>query len=160
MQNYQNYLINPYMQQGYPQLQQTANPYMERFSQFQTQPMPQMQMPVAQGIVTRIVDDFSLITANDVPMDGTGAFFTKKDGSEIQHRTWTAQGTIAQKTYKPVLEEQPSNLPTDSENMAETVVNRLEQVLEKQLLGINDKLDKFEKAIKLTGTKRKDADNE
>lgn len=165
MSQYPNYLNNGYMpqvpqgyMQGYPQVQQNQNPYMERFSQFQTMQAP--QQPTIQGIATRIVDDFNMITANDVPMDGNGAFFVKKDGSEIQHRTWTGNGTITTRPFKPVLEEQPNNLPQGNSNVALSVVKELEEVFSKYFTGINEGFDKLEKSIKPTGAKRKDADNE
>lgn len=165
MSQYPNYLNNGYMpqisqgyMQGYSQIPQNQNPYMERFSQLQAMQAP--QQPMVQGIATRIVDDFNMITANDVPMDGNGAFFVKKDGSEIQHRTWTGNGTITTRPFKPVLEEQSNNLSHGNNNSAVSVANELEEVFSRYFNGINERFDKLEKSIKPTGTKRKDADNE
>ena len=165
MSQYPNYFPNSYMpqtaqgyMQGYPQMPQSQNPYMERISQLQTMQSP--QQPMFQGITTKVVDDFNMITANDVPMDGNGAFFVKKDGSEIQHRTWTGNGTITTRPFKPVLEEQANNLPQDNSNVAVSVANELEEVFSRYFNGINERFDKLEKSIKPTGTKRKDTDNE
>ena len=119
MNNYQQPYQNPYNQQPfYPQSMQ--NPQIDRYNQLQAmqqslQPVqPQQNYP---GLFGRIVDDFNLITANDVPMNGGGAVFIKKDGSEIQIRSWTANGTIATTSYSPVLEvnNAEANISTPNE---------------------------------------------
>ena len=61
------------------------------------------------GLNGRIIDDFNILSANDVPMDGNGAIFIKKDGSEIQLRNWTANGTIQTTSYKPILDSNSEN---------------------------------------------------
>ena len=113
MQAYPNYsqsMTNPYpnsynpmlspqqrlmqMEQQYPQFSQQ--------NQFMQQPMQQNQ---PQGIVGKIVADFSEITANDVPMNGQAAFFPKADGSEMQVWSWAANGTIQTIVYKPILDQ-------------------------------------------------------
>lgn len=126
MNPYQPYSMNNYQQpyQTYNQQsfysQPMQNPQMDRYNQLQAmqqslQPVqPQQNYP---GLFGRIVDDFSLITANDVPMNGGGAVFIKKDGSEIQIRSWTANGTIATTSYSPILESNnaEANISTPSE---------------------------------------------
>ena len=105
MNNYQPYSPGYPQQQPYPQ--QMQNPQMDRLAQLQAMQQslqPAQMQPTYQGIFGRIVDDFGAITANDVPMNGGGAVFIKKDGSEIQIRSWTANGTIATTSYSPVLE--------------------------------------------------------
>lgn len=106
MQQFQNYSINGYPQYQMPmyQPQPLPNPYMERLAQMQNMSYPQSQNPSA-----RIVDNFEAISANDVPMDGNGAVFIKRDGSEIQVRSWTAQGTISKSIFKPFLESEATN---------------------------------------------------
>ena len=113
MQAYPNYsqsMMNPYpnsynpmlspqqslmqMEQQYPQFSQQ--------NQFMQQPMQQNQ---PQGIVGKIVADFSEITANDVPMNGQAVFFPKADGSEMQVWSWAANGTIQTIVYKPILDQ-------------------------------------------------------
>lgn len=106
MQQYPIYSMNNVYQ---PYQSQMQNPYMDRLAQLQAmqqqvQPQMQQQMMVPHGIHGKIVDDFNVITANDVPMDGSGAIFIKKDGSEIQVRNWTAQGTISTTSYTPVVD--------------------------------------------------------
>ena len=105
----------------YPQMPQmnsnyqmpVPNPYMDRMAQLQQyqQNLQPAQMPGTypqqpQGIIGRSVNDFSEITANDVPMDGRSAVFPKNDMSEIQVRTWGNDGKIIATSYKPILEHQ------------------------------------------------------
>lgn len=126
MQNY----MNPYapMQgmsqppyQGYNQ--PINNPYMERMNQLQNY-QQSLQMQPSQmsganqqqpiGLNCRIIDDFNMIVANDVPMDGNGAIFMKRDGSEMQWRNWSANGTIVTTSYLPVIDQKPdegTNIP-------------------------------------------------
>lgn len=115
MQSYANpsyFNQNPY-QNNFGQPMPIQNPYMERMNQLQnyqqnlqiqpTQMPGTSQQP--QGIIGRVVNDFNEITANDVPMNGVSAVFPKSDMSEIQLRTWAANGTIQTITYKPILEQ-------------------------------------------------------
>lgn len=113
MQAYPNYsqpmMNNPY-QNGYnPMLspQQRLMQMEQQYPQYnqQNQFMQQQIQQQTQGIVGKIVNDFSELTANDVPMNGSAAFFPKADGSELQVRSWTANGTIQTVVYKPVLDQ-------------------------------------------------------
>lgn len=81
----------------------------------------------------KIVDDFNSITASDIPMDGNPATFIKRDGSEIQLRTWTSNGTISTTSYKPVTIETPVKTETDVfADFREEVYHRFDK-LEKAL---------------------------
>lgn len=112
MQNYQNFSYqppsNPY-QNNYGQPMQMQNPYMDRMNQLQSfqqnLQQPQISQNQPQGIIGRVVNDFSEITANDVPMNGSAAFFPKADGSELQVRSWASNGTIQTVVYHPVIPE-------------------------------------------------------
>lgn len=138
---YQNY-------GGYPQYQQQQMPiqYMDRLGQLQNMQQPQMiQQPVqrAMNISGGVVEDFGMITANDVPMDGTGAVFIKRDGSEIQIRNWTANGTIATSVFKPVKIEEvgksSDNLPNSLESLYATFEDKFNQLF--------NKIDKLEESM-------------
>lgn len=123
MQQYQSYLpniqtMNPYPPNYNSQIQ-ANNAYLDRMNQLQ-QYQQNLQQPVQQsqnqpqGIIGRVVNDFSEITANDVPMSGQAAFFPKADGSELQVRSWASNGTIQTVVYKPIQTENPqegSNIP-------------------------------------------------
>lgn len=149
MQAYPNYsqpMMNPYpnsynpmlspqqrlmqMEQQYPQFSQQ--------NQFMQQPIQQNQ---PQGIVGKIVADFSEITANDVPMSGQAAFFPKSDGSEMQVRSWAANGTIQTIVYKPILDqnsEQATNIP----QMDFNALNEDVRALREDIKGVRDMIEK------------------
>lgn len=143
----------PYMNYGnYPQYQQTYQQpqvpvqYMDRLGQLQNMQQPQMmQQPVQRqsGINGAVVEDFGIITANDVPMDGNGAVFIKRDGSEIQIRNWTANGTIATSVFKPAKMEEmsktPDNLPNGLEALYTTFEDKFNQLF--------NKIDKLEESM-------------
>ena len=153
MQPYQTYLNYP----NQP-MQQMYNPYAEsRFNnlqQFQQSLQPPTQQP---AIMTRIVTDFSTLTANDVPMQG-GAFFVKADGTEIEHREWSASGQIIKKSYKAILDD--LNLQTiKSSNKEEktkfATFNEVLGVLENKVDTLNDKIEELLKQ-KPTSKSRKE----
>lgn len=156
MNPYQNYSMNSYQQYQQPVYQQMPNPYMDRMQQLQNmqqqlntpqiQPVQQMQQ-MFQGLSGRIVDDFNVITANDVPMDGNGAIFVKKDGSEIQVRNWTAQGTIHTSVFKPVMIEQTQDLQGKQQIDTEWLSQAVTGVFQGYFDEINKRFDKLEQSI-------------
>jgi len=83
MQN-QNMAFNP--NPSYAAYQ--YNP-MQRFQQPEPQ-IPQMQ-PQFLGIQGKVVQSESAIMANDVPMDGSVAFFPMQDMSAIVAKQWNNQ---------------------------------------------------------------------
>ena len=160
MQLYSGY-PNPYS--NYPNMyQQPQMPvqYMDRLGQLQAsqqvQMIPQNNPRMYSNINGGIVEDFNLITANDVPMDGNGAVFVKKDGSEIQVRNWTAQGTISTSVFKPVAQEEARNLPPSEEKSLE----KLSEAFEGKFQELSEKIDRIEKAIKGNQKKREVVDDE
>ena len=76
---------------------------MQRFQQPEPQ-IPQMQ-PQFLGIQGKVVQSESAIMANDVPMDGSVAFFPMQDMSAIVAKQWDANGTIRKTVYKPFNEQ-------------------------------------------------------
>lgn len=101
---YQTPIMNNYLPQyGAYQYNPMAN--IQRF-QSQEQIQPQIQQPMPQqiaGINGRIVQAVENINANEVPMDGSMAFFPKQDMSEIYVKGWNADGTINTIVYKPYI---------------------------------------------------------
>lgn len=98
-----SYGYNPYGNQQ--RIEQPQN----YFQPAQTQQIQQPQMtPI--GINGKIVPSVENITANDVPMDGSVAFFPKQDMSEIYAKSWNADGTIRTIVFKPVLNDMTNNL--------------------------------------------------
>lgn len=91
----------PMMNNSYMQSQ---NPYMDRMNFLQNYQQSLQQQPMPQqiaGINGRIVQAVENINANEVPMDGSMAFFPKQDMSEIYVKGWNADGTIRTIVYKP-----------------------------------------------------------
>lgn len=147
MSAYPNYWAPQQMPNQYQNFQPAQNPYMDRMNQLQQyqqslqMPQPQFQgQPMqAPGIIGRVVNDFSEITANDVPMNGNAAFFPKVDGSELQVRSWASNGTIQTIVYKPVLEKnqaEAANIPQmdfnalneDVRALREDIIARLDRM--------------------------------
>lgn len=103
--------------------------------------MQQAAQQQPQGIVGKIVNDFSELTANDVPMNGSAAFFPKADGSELQVRSWTANGTIQTVVYRPV---QPENA-TECANIPQVDFNALNEdvrALREDIKGVREMIEK------------------
>lgn len=160
------YQAVPMMNNSYMQSQ---NPYMDRMNflqnyqqSLQQQPMQMNQQPIPQqivGINGRIVQAVENINANEVPMDGSMAFFPKQDMSEIYVKGWNADGTIRTIVYKPYTEPGGSNAgnPTTnienakftlSDESTELFLNKFEELSEK----IGQLEDRFDKSL---GTQRK-----
>lgn len=104
---YPQYGYNPYFQQ--PRMQQSQIEQMQPVNQFQ------QQMP--RGVNGRVVQSVEMITANDVPMDGSAAFFPMQDMSAILAKSWNADGTIKTVIFKPVNETLPQNSTQNQENL-------------------------------------------
>ena len=165
----------------YPQMPQmnsnyqmpVPNPYMDRMAQLQQyqQNLQPAQMPGTypqqpQGIIGRTVNDFSEITANDVPMDGRSAIFPKNDMSEIQVRTWGNDGKIITTSYKPILEHQNQMADIsilESEKLKIRLSDDVTAAFMKRFDDIEKRLDEFvTKSAAKTSTSRvkKEADAE
>ena len=70
-----------------------------------------------RGVNGRVVQSVEMITANDVPMDGSAAFFPMQDMSAIFAKSWNADGTIKTVTFKPVNETAHQNSAQIQENL-------------------------------------------
>ena len=166
MQTYQNFYSQ---MSNYGQMM--PNPYMDRMAQLQQyqQNLQPAQIPVTyqqQGIIGRTVNDFSEITANDVPMDGRSAIFPKNDMSEIQVRTWGNDGKIITTSYKPILEHQNKVADVsilESEKLKIGLSDDVTDAFMKRFDDIEKRLDDFiTKSAAKTSTSRtkKEADAE
>lgn len=156
---------NPY-QNNFNQPMPIQNPYADRMAQLQNyqQSLQQPQIPQnqPQGIIGRVVNDFNEITANDVPMNGVSAVFPKSDMSEIQLRTWAANGTIQTITYKPILEQNQA----EGKNIPQNDFTALNEGINAFREEISERFDRLEKSMggnsaKTTSRAKKgDSDNE
>ena len=148
---------NPYMQ---PQ-----NPYMDRMNFLQNyqqnlqQPLVPTSMSGANqqamsqqivGINGRIVQAVENINANEVPMDGSVAFFPKQDLTEIYAKSWNADGTIRTLTFKPVLNDKTDILSGDTEKLEFDLSEKATEGIMAKLNELSEKIEQLS-----LGTQRK-----
>lgn len=163
--------MQPYQNFSYPQMNnyQPYNPILnaqqrlaqmeQQYPQFSQQGQYQPQMQQTQqfaGLNGKIVDDFGIISANDVPMDGNGAIFIKKDGSEIQWRNWSANGAIQTTSYKPILDVKNSNmdiLSSEAKKLKIGLSDEATEVFMKRFDDIEKRLDNFGLSLTKSSTK-------
>lgn len=152
---------------------QSTNPYMDRMNLLQNyqqslqQPAAGMQMPLTNqqampqqpaGINGRIVQAVENINANEVPMDGSMAFFPKQDLSEIYVKGWNANGTINTIVYKPYTESnnQAINSMANAEKAKFTLSDESTELFMSKFDELSEKIgqleDRFDKSL---GTQRK-----
>lgn len=159
------YQTAPMMNNNYMSMQ---NPYADRMNFLQNyqqslqQPMQMNQQPVPQqtaGINGRVVQAVENINANEVPMDGSMAFFPKQDLSEIYVKGWNANGRIKTIVYKPYTESDGNNVSsptTDIENTKFTLSDESTQLFLNKFEELSEKIgqleDRFDKSL---GTQRK-----
>ena len=157
---YQQPIMSNYIPQyGAYQYNPMAN--IQRF-QSQEQIQPQIQQPMPQqvaGINGRIVQTVENINANEVPMDGSMAFFPKQDMSEIYVKGWNADGTIKTIVYKPYTnpkDNQTVNSMANAENAKFTLSDESTQLFLNKFEELSEKIgqleDRFDKSL---GTQRK-----
>lgn len=157
--------VNPYYlqqnQQGYPQYYNPLAQVQNRTIDYQqNMSNTYQQNQIVQGINGKIIAEMSQITANDVPMDGSVAFFPKQDLSEVYAKSWNADGTIRTVTYKPVLDNEPKNVPTDTEKLKCELSDEATEGIMSKFDEISDRLGQLEKSLqsqrKTSQTQRKD----
>ena len=141
---------NPYQQQP-----MNYNPVFTNYPQM-AQNIPQRIQQEPQ-IMGKIVQNAEMITANDVPLNGSVAFFPKQDLSEIYAKSWTADGVIRTMTFKPIQNEEVSNLSTEiTESQIGAILN-VTDGLEKTLNEIVSKIDNLEKNLTKPATKTRNS---
>ena len=148
---------NPYMQ---PQ-----NPYMDRMNFLQNyqqnlqQPLVPTSMSGANqqampqqivGINGRIVQAVETINPNEVPMDGSVAFFPKQDLTEIYAKSWNADGTIRTLTFKPILNDKTDILSGDTEKLEFDLSEKATEGIMAKLNELSEKIEQLS-----LGTQRK-----
>lgn len=165
---------------------QSTNPYMDRINFLQNyqqslqQPVAGMQMPLTNqqampqqpaGINGRIVQAVENINANEVPMDGSMAFFPKQDLSEIYVKGWNANGTINTIVYKPYTapkDNQTVNSMVNTENAKFTLSDESTQLFLNKFEELSEKIgqleNRFDKSLvtqrKTSRTQSKGGDEE
>lgn len=159
MPQYPNYsqMINPYQQMTYPQIN---SPYMERMNYMQQyqqnlQPVQQQNVPVQtqqpMGITGRTVQSVEQITANEVPMDGSLAFFPRQDMAEIYAKQWNADGTIKTVIYRPVMDN-AVNSQGNNQNQQITIPDDVTQAFMNRFDELSGKIEQLENSLTKSST--------
>ena len=162
MPMYQNFsqMNNPYMPM--------QNPYMDRMVQLQQyqqnlqQPMSQTSMPGASqqmNVIGKIVDSIDVVKATDVPMDGNMYYFPKADGTEIFGKQWLSNGQTRILTFKPVLEDNPNNLSSDTEKLKISLSDEVTDVFMKRFDELEKRIDDL-MPKKTTARSKKESEEE
>ena len=146
---------NPNYYQNYmqPQQQSYSQPALQQYQQ------PSYMQQAAQRINGRVVQSADMITANDVPMDGSVAFFPTQDLSEIYAKSWDANGKIVTRLFKPVSDSYPSNPTQDTENLKIGLSDEVTQVFMKRFDELEKRIDDLIPK-KTTARAKKESDEE
>lgn len=142
MNPYQMPQTNNYMPQ-YQTYQQAYNP-MQNIQRFQ---QPQQPDQMQQGIFGKVVQSQDYIVANDVPMNGSVAFFPKSDLSEIYAKQWSADGTISTMVFKPIQNDSPNKLSQDTEKLKIGLSDEATEIFNKHFDTLFSKMEELEKKI-------------
>lgn len=142
MNPYQISQTNSYVPQ-YQSYQQAYNP-MQNIQRFQ---QPQQFEQMQQGIFGKVVQSQDSIVANDVPMNGSVAFFPKSDLSEIYAKQWNADGTISTMVFKPIQNDNHNKLSQDTEKLKIGLSDEATKVFEKHFDTLFSKIEELEKKI-------------
>ena len=147
MPNYTNYSGN----YNYQPMQQ-YNPYlqrMENLQQFQQtlNPMP-MQMQNQFPALGKIVESVDIVKVTDIPMDGNMYYFPKADGTEIYGKQFDMDGKTRILTFKPLLEDNPSNSPSEDIKTQFGAFGGVLEGIQNDLKALNEKVDRISKPEK------------
>ena len=145
MQSYPTFY--PQMNNNYQMPMQ--NPYMERAAQLQQyqqslqQPLSPTQMSGANQMsaLGKMVDSIDVVKATDIPMDGNAYYFPKADGTEVYCKQWLQNGTTRILTFKPVLEDNPNNVSSDTEKLKISISDEVTEVFMKRFDELEKRID-------------------
>ena len=131
------------------QMQSNLQPQQYQQNMFPTQMTGTSQQfqQIPNGINGKVVPAVENITANDVPMDGSVAFFPRQDMAEIYAKSWNADGTIRTIVFKPVLDGNPNNIPQTEEKLKIGLSEDVTEVFMKRFDDIADRIEKLEKSM-------------
>ena len=137
-----------------PYQQPIMSNYIPQYGAYQYNPMASYQRyqqpEPAQGISGRVVQAVETINPNEVPMDGSVAFFPKQDLTEIYAKSWNADGTIRTLTFKPVLNDKTDVLSGDTEKLEFDLSEKATEGIMAKLNELSEKIEQLS-----LGTQRK-----
>ena len=128
---------------NFPQYQPQSN--FTSFQQLNNQPQ------------VKVVNDFSEITANDVPMNVPFSIFAKNDMSEIQLRKWNSNGLIDNLSFKTVLEQKVDNSTPNNETLKYALTDEARNDIYEH---IDSKFEEIKKLLKPASTRKKESEAE
>ena len=149
---------------SYPQV--NNNPYMDRLNQLQQfqqnlQPQAGTQMSLPNQFVPlgKMVESEDIVKATDIPMDGNMYYFPKADGSMIFSKQWLPNGTTRLIAFKPILDDDVSNLPQADLKGEFALSDEVTGLFLEQFENIISRIDKLEKNLKPSKAKKEAQDD-
>ena len=162
MQPYQNFYSQ---MSNYGQMM--PNPYMDRMAQLQQyqqnlqQPIVPAQTPVSNQMsaLGKMVDSIDVVKATDIPMDGNAYYFPKADGTEVYCKQWLQNGTTRILTFKPVFEDNPNNLSSNTEKLKISISDEFTEAFMKRFDELEKRIDDL-MPKKTTARSKKESEEE
>ena len=168
MSMYQNFsqMNNPYAQMN-NMYAQPNNPYADRMNFLQNyqqslqQPVAGTQMSLANQMsaLGKIVDSIDVVKATDIPIDGNTYYFPKADGTEVYCKQWLQNGTTRILTFKPVFEDNPNNLSSDTEKSKISISDEFTEAFMKRFDELEKRIDDL-MPKKTTARSKKESEEE
>ena len=93
----------------------------------------------------KVVESVDIVKVTDIPMDGNVYYFPKADGTEIYSKQFMVNGQTRILTFKPVLDNEPSNLTLVEEKADLEPINTVLKGIQEDVKALSDKIDKFSK---------------
>lgn len=153
--------MQPYVNPNYyGQYQQQINPYVQRMENLQQFQQVLQQPPTFQNnfpVINKVVENIDMVKVADIPMDGNMYYFPKADGTEIYTKQFGIDGRTRILTFKPVLDDNPNNLPTEEEKLKFDTFNDVLLGIQKDIKELTEKVDKITKP---TRTKKEVVEDE
>ena len=118
--------------------------FLQNYQQNLQQPMIQAQMPGTNqqmSITGKVVDSIDVVKATDIPMDGNAYYFPKADGTEVYCKQWLQNGTTRILTFKPVFEDNPNNVSSDTEKFKIGLSDEVTDVFMKRFDELEKRID-------------------
>ena len=127
--------------------QQPMMNYTPNYGAYQYNPMANYQRyqqpEPTQGISGRVVQAVETINPNEVPMDGSVAFFPKQDLTEIYAKSWNTDGTTRTLTFKPVLNGKTDVLSGDTEKLEFDLSEKATEGIMAKLNELSEKIEQL-----------------
>ena len=164
MQQYPNYsqMNNMYAQPNNPYADRMN--FLQNYQQSLQQPMLPTQMSGTNQMsaLGKMVDSIDVVKATDIPMDGNAYYFPKADGTEVYCKQWLQNGTTRILTFKPVFEDNPNNVSSDTEKLKISLSDEATDGIMKRFDSIEKRLDDFfgKQTSKISARAKKESDVE